>query len=118
MCLHINYIECLGELGRRDAYRIWFQVSGTPPMHQCVQSNPCKPLYILGCPSFLSCVSLVISSKYTGFDIFLRTCFTIFTGIGKPLGYVDPFTGVVSLKQFFTFGSPHSDPLKKLKKEF
>ncbi|KAF0902059.1 hypothetical protein E2562_012841 [Oryza meyeriana var. granulata] len=49
------------------AYMIWFQASGSPGMHQCVQSMPSRPgpPYTDGCASILSCDSDVMSSSDT-----------------------------------------------------
>ena len=70
-----------------------------------------------GCPSFLSCVSKVMSSKLTGFSIVLNTLLTIDSPGRLGPGYTDPGTGWVCPKQAFAFGSFHSLPLKKKKKE-
>jgi hypothetical protein len=47
---------------------IWFHASGSPAMHQCVQSMPSRrgPAYTDGCASILSCDSAVMSSSDTG----------------------------------------------------
>ena len=47
---------------------IWFHASGSPAMHQCVQSMPSRPgpAYTDGCASILSCDSAVMSSSATG----------------------------------------------------
>lgn len=47
---------------------MWFHASGSPAMHQCVQSMPSRPgpAYTDGCASILSCDSAVMSSSDTG----------------------------------------------------
>ena len=92
------------------AYKSSFQVSGTPARHQWLQSLIWPPLYIDGCPSFLSCDNIVISSNDTTFDILLRTSFTTPTAGGKAPGYVEPFIGSVCPLHVANF-SFHSSPL-------
>lgn len=57
------------------AYKMWFHASGSPAMHQCVQSMPSRagPPYTEGCASILSCESEVMSSNDTGVAMELIT---------------------------------------------
>ena len=94
-----------------DAYRISFQVSGTPAIHQWVQSIWWTLLWILGCPSFLNSDRAVMLRSWIGLVIFCNTFCNTYDAGGNPCEDDDPFIGVLSFAQFVTPGSCHSDPL-------
>jgi len=94
-----------------DAYRSSFQVSGTPATHQWVQSMPWKPLWELGCPSFLNSERAVMLRNSIGLVTFCNTFCNTYDAGGNPCEDDVPLIGVVSFAQFVTPGSFHCVPL-------